>query len=260
MSPRSVAALAGAVLFLLNPARAFASRKCVETSDTVGLQHCRRYGTTWTLEGEPPLLFTFGFRYSEVATGNTTFTEDSTKAKKPDGYTAYRYSGDALGLKSLSAMGIEGGIFVFPWGQLYLGVAGSWVFGEARLATFQTSNGAILSGDTGINVSTFAAMAPIGYRIALGRASLRPEVGFGFENITVSHQVSGGPPGTPDSGTASATKAVIEPRLSADIWFTQHISFGGYAAINVLDANGYGRAFGCALTFHLRSFDGDTSF
>ena len=250
-------AIAFALLFLLVPSVAYA-RGCTETSDVVGLQHCTSYGGKWALESQIPVLSLFGFRYSEIGVSNLGFGEDTAKQTRPDGYKAYHYEGSALGVKSLHVVGLEGGIQFFLWKQLYTGIGGVFSWGEARTASFRTDSGVQLSGDSGINVFAIRGAIPVGYRIALGRASLRPEMDVGFESITISHDVTA--PGLPDTGTASAIRGVVEPRLDADFWLTPHVSFGVYGAYNLADGDGHSRAVGFAFTWHNRSFDGDTSF
>jgi hypothetical protein len=234
------------------------ARGCTEVSDIVGEQRCTRYGRSWALERQFPITSFFGMRYSELSTSNTTFTEQLKKQSRPDGYHAYSYPGEALGVKSLSGLGIEGGFGAFLYGQLYMKAEGAVTLGTAPLASFRASNGVHLAKDDGINVMIFHGGLPIGYRVPLGRAAVRGEVMMGVATTNVDHRVDA--PGLPSSGSASQTRFLVEPRLAADIWFSQHISFGGYFGMNVLDTDGRSRGFGFALTWHNRSFDGDSSF
>ena len=197
-------------------------------------------------------------RTLRAATSDTTFTEDLKKQSRPPGYQAYHYQGESLGVKSLSGFGIEGGFGSFLYGQFYMRFEGALTFGTVSTSSFRTESGVKLLKDNGLNVSISHGGVPIGYRVALGRAALRGEVMLGLVNTTVSHRVEA--PDLPPSGTASATRGLIEPRLAGDIWFSQYISFGVYGAMNLLDTDGRGRAFGLALMWHNRSFDGDTSF
>ena len=80
----------------------------------------------------------------------------------------------------------------------------------------------------------------------------------GFAETQIDHRADAA--GLPSTMSASETRILVEPRLAADIWFTQHISFGVYGGMNVLDTDGRSRAFGISLAWHYRSFDGDTSF
>lgn len=244
-------------LVCLLPSRAEA-KGCTEVSDIVGEQRCTRYGGAWSIEHSFPVNFHFGMRYSQVSTASTTFAEQINKQKRPSGYQAYRYSGESLGVKSLSGIGIDGGISFFLYRQLYMGMEGAYTLGTASTASFTTASGVKLFNDSGLNVSIFHGGLPIGYRIPLGRAALRGEVLTGIISTTVDHRVEA--QGLPSTGSASETRLLVEPRLAADIWFTQHISFGAYGGVNVLDTDGRGRAFGISLAWHGRSFDGDTSF
>jgi hypothetical protein len=241
----------------LVPSRALASG-CREVSDIVGEQHCNRYGSLWSLEQTVPMIFRFGMRYSQLSTADTTFTEQTAKQSRPDGYRAYRYPGEALGVKSLSGLGVDGGVGFFLYGQLYSGFEGSLTFGSASTASFTTASGVKLGQDSGLNVTIVHGGVPIGYRIPLGRAALRGEVMLGIAQTTVDHHVDA--PGLPSTGSADETRGLVEPRIAAEIWFTQHIAFSVYGGTNVLDTDGRSRAFGISLAWHIRSFDGDTSF
>ena len=246
-----------AVLAALVPARAEA-RGCREVSDIVGEEKCTRYGAGWAIEGELPFVFHFGMRYADLSTSNTTFTEDNDKRGRPAGYNSFRYSGDALGAKSLATLGASGGFSFFLYDQLYMGFEGSFGVGSASTATFTTSNGVKLSRDDGLDVTVFQAGIPVGYRIPLGRAALRGEIMTGFADMQIDHRAEA--VGLPSTVSASETRILIEPRIAADIWFTQHISFGVYGGMNVLDTDGRSRSLGISLAWHNRSFDGDTSF
>lgn len=249
-----VAALA---LLLLVPARAEA-RGCREVSDIVGEEKCTRYGGAWSLEGQLPFSFHFGMRYADLSTSSTNFTEDNDKKSRPPGYTSFSYRGDALGVKSLSTFGAAGGFGFFVYDQLYMGFEGSFGLGSVSTATFTASNGVKLSKDDGLDVTVFHGGIPVGYRIPLGRAALRGELMTGFVQTQIDHHVDAA--GLPSTMSASETRILVEPRLAADIWFTQHITFGVYGGVNVLDTDGRSRAFGISLAWHNRSFDGDTSF
>ena len=249
------AALSFAGVVLL-PSRAEA-RGCREVSDIVSEQRCSQFGVPWSLEGTLPITFNFGMRYSEVSTSDLTFTQDVGKQSRLKGYKPYRYQGDALGLKSLSGLGVEGGFGFYIHGQLYMRLEGALTFGSASTSSLRTESGVNLLKDDGLNVSILHGGAPIGYRIALGRAALRGEVMLGFVSTTVYPRVERLE--LPSSVSASAVRGLVEPRIAGDIWFTQHISFGAYGGTNLLDPDGQGRAFGLSLTWHNRAYDGDTS-
>jgi hypothetical protein len=244
-------------LFMLAPSVARA-RGCTEVTDIVGEQHCTKYGQSWGIERQFPITSFFGMRYSELSTGNTTFDEQTNKQTRPDGYQKYSYPGEALGVKSLAAAGMEGGFGFFLYGQLYMKVEGSFMFGSAKTASFRASNGVQLASDDGIDVTMVQGGLPIGYRIPLGRASIRAEMMVGVASTTISQRVDA--QGLPSTVSSTETRFLLEPQVHADIWFSQHISFGGYVGMNVLDTDGRSRSFGFALTWHNRSFDGDTSF
>jgi hypothetical protein len=251
---RLALALLAALLFL--PSRAEAGgRKCVEKSDVVGEHVCSTFGDDWSVERKLPVTFRFGLRYAEFSTDGRSFAEQLGK-KRPKGYVGYAFPGRALGVSSLSGVGGDGGFTFFLVGQLYLGVEGGILFGSTRTASFTTRDGRhALSDSGGVDVTLAHAGIPIGYRIPLGRASIRGEVLTGGVIATVSQDVKAVGRG-PDA-TAAATRGMIEPRIAADIWFTQHMSFGAYAGVNMLDTQS--RAFGLSLTFHHRAFDGDMS-
>lgn len=251
-------ATGGAALVLLTLAsRAEAGgKKCVERSDVVGEKVCSSYGERWAIERTAPITFRFGLRYGELSTDGRTFSEGFKKNRRPKGYVGYRFPGRALGVSSLSAVGADGGVTFFAIGQLYLGIEGGVLLGSTKTASFTTADGRhALSDASGVDVSMMHAGVPIGYRIPLGRASLRGEVLFGGIYAGVSQSVRSA--GVSSDAAAGAGRGLIEPRACADIWFTQHVSFGGYAGVNMLDTSAL--AFGFSLTFHHRAFDGDMS-
>jgi hypothetical protein len=255
LSRRIAAALAVAAVGLLTPSRAGAGGKgCVEVSDIVGQQNCSRYGDAWSIERRFPVTFRFGLRYGEFSTAGTKFKESFKEKHRPKGYVGYRFPGEALGVDTLSGLGADGGLAFFVVGQLYTGIEGGLLLGATRTATFTTGPHQ-LSDDSGVDVTLAHGGIPVGYRIPLGRASLRGEVLFGGVIAGVSQKAA--LDGETKEKSAAAFRGLIEPRIAGDIWFTQHMSFGVYAGVNMLDAGG--RVLGLSLTWHNRAFDGDMS-
>jgi hypothetical protein len=168
----------------------------------------------------------------------------------------YEFDGSQLGVSKLTGMGISGGITFFVWGQLYTGVDGAMEWGSIDSPTIKTPH-VTLSNSSGLDVFLFQGGVPIGYRIPLGRASLRGEVVLGAISVEVTHDIKSDIPGGPSSAVATAWRGLVEPRLAADIWFTQHVSFSAAAGTNALDVGG--RSLALLLTWHNRAFDGDMS-
>lgn len=251
---RHAVALAVGALAVAFSARAEASNKCTEVSDTVGEHVCSRYGDTWSVERKLPITFRFGLRYGEIGTEGLRFGETFKKKERPKGYSGYRFAGETLGVSSLAGLGGDGGFTFFVAGQLYTGLEGGMAFGSTSSATFSTGNHR-LSDARGVDVFLFHGGLPVGYRIPLGRASLRGEVLFGgtLVSVTQSNVFEGRREDTP----SLAGRWLVEPRIAGDIWFTQHVTFGAYAGVNVLDSRGH--AFGLSLAWHHRAFDGDMS-
>jgi hypothetical protein len=250
----SLAVLLGALL-LGAPARAGSS--CKEVSDVVGEQQCTTYGKSWSIERSPPITFRFGFRYAEFSTSGATFKEDFKPSRRPEGYEGYSFSGDALGVPKLATMGTEGGFTWFVKGQTYLGLECGFAFASIDSPAIVTGQ-YTLTNKSGLNVLSFHGGLPVGYRVPLGRASIRGEMLLGGIVTSISQNVSApNVPGAPDAAAASTFRWLAEPRVAADIWFTQHISFGAYGGVNLVDTRG--RVLGLSLTFHNRSFDGDMS-
>lgn len=250
-------ALASCLACVLASSRTANARGCTEQSDVVGEEVCTRYGGGWSNEGKFPVVFRFGARYVDFSTDGATFDENIGKQARPAGYRPYSYPGEALGVRRLGALGFDGGLTIFVFDQLYTGIDGGLAFGSASTARFTTSTGVNLSSADGVDVTFFHGGTPVGYRIPLGHASLRLETLFGFEAVSVSHHVDA--KDLPSSGGATAWRALVEPRVAADIWFTQHVSFGLYAGVNVVDHGGGGdggRALGLSLAWHYRAFDG----
>lgn len=233
------------------------AKGCTEVSDVVGEQKCSRYGAGWSIERSFPITFRFGLRYAEFSTSGATFKEQFKKKHRPKGYRGYSFSGDTLGVPRLSGIGMDGGVTLFLVGQLYSGGEVGVGFGSFHRRTFTTGKHT-LSNHSGVNVTIVHGGVPIGYRIPLGRASLRGEMFMGFVSASVSHDVRAPTiPEAPSAASAGAVRWLVEPRVAADIWFTQHVSFGVYGGVNLVDTGG--RVLGLSLTYHHRAFDGDVS-
>ncbi len=228
-------------------------RECAAVGDSVG-ETCDAYGSAWSIERLSPFTSRFGFRYGEFTTKGARFNDNAPSRNRPRGYRGYRFDGELLGVPTLAAAGVDGGLTYFVVDQLYVGAECGFLFGGARTRSF-TEDGFSFRDSGGMNVMLWHAGLPVGYRIPLGRASLRGEVLGGAIIATVGQRVTG-----PESQTAQAGVAgrwLVEPRIAADIWLTQHFSFGAYAGVNVVDSAA--RAVGLTLTFHNRAFDGDMS-
>jgi hypothetical protein len=229
------------------------ARECVETGDTVGETTCRRFGDAWAIEREPAFTSRFGIRYGELKPAGVRFN-DNNKTRRT-GYRGYHVQGDRFGVATLSGVGTDGGVSVILVDQLYVGAELGILLGGARTATFTVDDYTLRDGGKGIDVFLVHAGAPVGYRIPLGRASLRGEVLAGGILAVVSHKMSG--PNAPSEEASVGGRWLLEPRIAGDIWFTQHIAFGAYGGVNVLDSNAL--ALGISLAFHNRAFDGDRS-
>lgn len=248
---------AAAVAAILCAARTARAKGCVEVSDVVGEQSCTRYANDWSNEGRLPAVFRFGFRYGEVSTAGLTLGSRPSK-KQPNDYR-YDYSGEELGVSRLTGGGLDGGVTFFVWGQLYLGADAGIAWGSAGAATIRRNvvgpggvvSPLVLEDAGGTNLLFVHAGVPLGYRVPLGHFSLRPEVLFGGVHTSISHRATGSQGA---SSSASGWSALVEPRVAVDVWLTQHVSVSAYGGVNALDPTA--RAFGIALSWHPRAFDG----
>jgi hypothetical protein len=247
------------VLFVLSFPSLASARGCSEVSDVTGEKKCSRFGALWSLEGTTPILFRFGMRYSNVTTDDLTFSADKTKNVGQS--IPYAWNGRALGLRSVSSVGADGGLGFFVVGQLYTGLETHISLGHVttRDGSVQARGQTLrLTNDDGANTTVFGGAIPIGYRIPLGRAAIRPEMAFGFEMIDISHSVTP-PDGREWVGTAIAYRGVVEPRIVGEIWFTQHIAFAIAGGINVIGGSA-DHSLGISLAWHHRAFDGSSTF
>ena len=262
---RAIVSLAASALALLGPSPARADRRfgaewrpwdqdCTEVSDTVGEHVCRKYGSGWSIENTFALTFRFGLRHGAMGTKGLRFVESFEAEDRPKGYSGYAYPGEALGDAAVSGLGMDGGFTFFMIGQLYTGIDGGVAIGSVRAPTFTAGNHT-LSATTAAPVAIFHGGLPVGYRIPLGRASIRGEVLFGgaYASVTRKYDVDG----YRNEGAARDGRWLVEPRIAGDIWFTQHITFSVYAGTNVVDSRGH--AFGLSFAWHHRAFDGDMS-
>jgi len=236
------------------PSVARAGNKCVEISDVVGEQQCSHYGAHWSVERKFPVTFRFGLRHAAISTAGLSFSEQYKSRDRPKGYHGYDFRGEELGTPSLSGFGFDGGATVFLVGQLYLGLEGGLALGAFQSPSF-TAGRHLLRDAGGADVLLVHGGSSVGYRIPLGRASIRGEVLFGGVLAQVAHSTV--LDGKTERKEANAFRGLIEPRIAADIWFTQHVSVGVYAGMNLLDSGGH--ATGLSLTWHNRAFDGDMS-
>jgi len=250
--PRTLAFAAALAPMMFGGGEAKA-RSCTERSDVVGEQACSRYGGGWSLEGRLPIVFRFGARYGELTTGGLTFREAFKESNRPNGYRGYRYPGAALGVPRLRAFGTDGGLLLALSPRLYAGLEAGIAVDSATTASFTTGEHA-LSDARGLDIQLWHLAAPIGYRLPLGRVALRGEIAFGGVLAIVGHDVVG-PPGSPPGSSALATRALVEPRLAADVWLTQHLALGAYAGANVFDSSA--PAFGLSLAWHNLAFGGE---
>lgn len=256
--PPLLAALAVSALVTALPALAQA-RGCTEVSDVTGEKKCSRFGSQWTLEGTFPILFRFGMRYSAITTEDQRFT--APKVKNVKHAVAYGFDGQTLGFKSITGVALDGGFGFFLWGQLYAGAETHLSVGhlDTRAAVVRVPGQTLqLTQDDGLNTVVFGGAIPIGYRIPLGRAALRPEVAFGFESIGITHHVML-PDGRSWTGNANATRGLIEPRIAGEIWFTQHVALAVAGGINLIGGN-TDHSLGISLAWHFRAFDGASAF
>lgn len=251
---RIFASLAIAAGIVIVPSVAGAGNKCVEVSDVVGEQRCTQYGAHWSVERKWPVTFRFGLRHAGISTAGLSFSEQYKSRNRPKGYHGYDFRGEELGTPSLSAFGFDGGATLFLVDQLYVGLDGGLGLGAFHSPSF-TAGRHLLRDAGGADVALIHGGSSVGYRIPLGRASIRSEVLFGGVYALVSHSTV--LDGTTERKDAGAFRGLIEPRIAADVWFTQHVSVGVYAGMNLLDTSGH--ATGLSLTWHNRAFDGDMS-
>jgi hypothetical protein len=248
---RAAASALVALCILFGAGEAHA-KGCTEVSDVVGERRCSRYGSDWSIEHSLPLTFRFGLRWSELSPSGVSF-DGVPEANQGQRYKGFSYDGGDLGVDRLRTWGFEGGFTVFIVGQLYLGAEGGFAFGSVHTRSF-TAGYVSLSDDSGFDLSVLHGGLPVGYRIPLGRASIRGEMLFGGVVMSVSHRMSAVDIDAHEAN-ASAARWLIEPRIAGDVWFTQHLSAGLYAGTNLLDFGA--RSLGISLTMHLRAFDGD---
>lgn len=222
------------VLTMATPSAVLATRRpCVDTTDLVGERKCSRYGLGWSNEKQWPLVLRFGLRHTSFSPRGLAFGG------------ARSFSGEDFGADMVRTYGVDTGFTVFLVGQLYLGLEAAFLFGAVETRSLMTTSGEA-------SISMFQGTLPLGYRIPLGRASLRAEAALGAARISVGHRAVG------EEGlrrvSSDAIQGVVEPRLAADFWVSPYVTVGAYGATNILDTGGY--AMGLTVAVHHRNFDG----
>jgi len=243
----------GVLLLIAWPRTASAS--CREVSDVTGEQKCFRFGSLWSLERTPPFLFRFGMRYSDIRTEGLDFSASKTRGVSYS--MPYDFRGRSLGFRTVGGVSADGGLGFFIAGQLYSGIETHISLGHTTTrATSVEARGQTLrlTQDDGFNTTLFGGAIPIGYRIPLGRAALRTEMAFGVEMVEISHEVA---PlvGRNWTGTATAYRGVVEPRIAGEIWFTQHIALAVAGGVNVIGGS-TDHSLSISLAWHIRALDG----
>lgn len=241
-------------LWLAVPRLAHARERCRTTGDAVGESDCTTYGMMWSDERRPKLFFRLDMRGAVFNTSGLTFKESYDEDKKPRDYRAYRFRGDELGTP-LRTIGAGGSVAGYVAGQLYLGVEGGFALGTVETATFE-QGGSRFSSASGPNVILLHGGAPIGYRVPLGRLSLRGEVLFGGAVAFVTQRIETN--ASSSTSQAIGIRGIIEPRAHVEIWLTQHMTLGAYAGANVVDQGA--PVIGLSFAWHARSYDGASSW
>ncbi|WP_394829486.1 hypothetical protein [Pendulispora albinea] len=221
------------------------SEACVEVSSIVGEQRCSRYGAKWSIQRLPPFVVRFGMRGSQMTPDNMTF-EGTVHEKRLDRYD-YTYPGRALGVSSFRGLGAELAVSCFVSDQLYVGGDGAVMWGASHADDFTVDEHRVgRRGTLDMTMATFGTH--VGYRLPLGLLSLRAEIFGGAGWVQLRQRIDG------NKVQSEAVQLVIEPRIAADVWATQNVSWSAYVAKDVIHPRSYG--MGISVTWHFRAFDG----
>ncbi len=225
---------------------AAAGKSCVETSDVIGEQKCSRYGHGWSSEGSLPLTLELGLRRTTFGLPGRDFSARFTKK----GPVAYGFDGGSAGAEvntygfSLRSVGMLGTF-------AYIGYEQAFVFGHLDGTPFEAGGRSVVAG-SGLNAVAASFGVPIGFRLPLGKVSLRGETFLGLTVLGLTQDVGG------KRANASWVGGAIESRGYLDFWLANDTTLSLMVGHDLLRRND--RISGLVLTYHGRAYDGRYGF
>jgi hypothetical protein len=235
----------------LAPSASAGGKKCVEVSDIVGHEKCKRFGDDWSTESRVPFAVGVETMYLAFNPIGHEFLAHAGKS----GPTLYTYDGARLGTSNIGAVGpmIRIAGYIFP--SLYLGFEYGIGVGRNEPAALQAGVWSLRPAGGVADTFAMAWTGLAGARLPLGRFSLRGEMVLG--GYVVSLRQEGSTVVSHDTNWASAATWTVEPRVAVDFWATPWFTLGGFYGRNLVDRGT--QTFGLSLMGHVRSFDGSFS-
>lgn len=218
---------------------------CVEVSDTVGRSVCRRFGSGWDVSNLASMRFSLSptfrlLRLDEVAFAGSTHHQGRD----------YQTGNGAHGLHD-PALVVGGATARLDVGFLDYFFAGGEVALMGASARGPTRrDGAVRVTPTSMLVPSFGLN--VGAALPLDIFTFRPELHLGYRVLSLRSETRVGD--CIESVMTGDGQGVVEPRLTAEVFFTPHFSVSGTVGTNLLSP---GELYG-ALTIsgHSRAFDG----
>lgn len=248
-STRAAIGLALAGLVLVAPAAARAHKHCVETSDVVGERNCSRYGAGWAAERSVPIVLGLGAFHGQVSPIGRSFAGKIGKSSP----TLYDYQGDETGLSTVKTYGFDLRTHGFLTRSLYLGFDWAMAFAHASPQA-HVADGWALAPRNGLNFFQLRVGPSLGLRIPAGRLSLRGEIGFGLQILSMTQNARPLQSTATSAGAATYVGGYVEPRVAVDAWTSPWSTVSVWGGVNVLHPAD--RSFGLAFALHGRAFDG----
>ncbi len=241
----SFARIAAMLTSLLATTHAYARHNsCVETADVVGETRCRNFGGFWATERSVPLFVSLG-TYSSFLSAPLVGNVIGGRGLQIDGSTL-----SPTGLRAHGGEVRMGGHFSrYVYGGFGMGVA---LGNQAATHTVDVNGYQVSLGD-GINVYHGRLAWFVGFRVPLGRVSLRLEMPVALQMIGFQMKAIA-PDGTKIAGGGHKLGVALDPRVMVDLWVTPDTTLSLWTGANLLRPGDF--AAGLMIGGHLRAFDG----
>jgi hypothetical protein len=225
---------------------------CKDTSDTVGISHCRHFGA-WAQEAELP-RFIFGMEIIDHQFLTPPVDVTGTVAHEGTTYT-FRVSSMSPSTAPVHANALAvrirlGGVTKGPfYGAIETDLGG--LTSGPTLGTEGMADGYQPTYDSPYTMYS-AFHGVVGARAKLGMLALSAELAGGLRMLTfmVSDQLGS----CASSGSAVIATGELEARARADVWVSPHMTVGASVGTSLIDRDD--RTIAVGITGHMRAFDG----
>ncbi|MEC7522390.1 MAG: hypothetical protein VYE22_21060 [Myxococcota bacterium] len=217
---------------------------CVETSDVVGLQRCRRFGRGWDVTGVPALRLSLAGNARRARVGHLSFRG---QAEHHNETHALGDAGRDLHDADLLTGGLTARLDLTIFD--YLSVGGEVSFAGASVSGAPRTDGALVHTPT--SVSFLGGGLVLGAGIPVDVFTIRPELFLGGRAVLLSSETRVGD--CVESTLSDTAEWVVEPRIAVEWFVGPWTGLSVFVGTNVL-VPGEVNA-GVQLSLHARSYD-----